>query len=122
QERYRVQRITYAILAHPTAVGVHDVADADHLHYMAIRYVQGTTLRDLLRDNGALPLDIILNIVKPIAAALHYAHQHGIIHRDVKPGNILVEPDGTVLLTDFGIARAADNTQTALTSHGHVIG
>jgi hypothetical protein len=121
-ERFRREAVTSANLEHPSIVRVYDVEQQGSLHYIAMRFVQGTTLRDILRDNGALPLDIILNIVKPIAAALHYAHQHGIIHRDVKPGNILVEPDGTVLLTDFGIARAADNTQTSLTAHGHVMG
>jgi serine/threonine protein kinase len=121
-ERFRREAVTSANLEHPSIVRVYDVEQQGNLHYIAMRFVQGTTLREILRDNGALPLDIILNIVKPIAAALHYAHQHGIIHRDVKPGNILVEPDGTVLLTDFGIARAADNTQTSLTAHGHVMG
>jgi hypothetical protein len=101
---------------------VYDVEQSGNLYYIAMRFVQGTTLRDILRDNGPLPLETIVGIVKPIASALHYAHQHGVIHRDVKPGNILVEPDGTVLLTDFGIARAADNSQSALTATGHVMG
>src|SRR5215213_917842 len=121
-ERFKREAVTAANLEHPSIVRVYDVEQQGSLHYIAMRYVQGTTLREILRDNGALPLDIILNIVKPIAAALHYAHRNGIIHRDVKPGNILVEPDGTVLLTDFGIARAADNTQSSLTAHGHVMG
>jgi serine/threonine-protein kinase len=109
-------------LEHPSIVRVFDVQQAGTMHYIAMRYVQGTTLREILRDNGALPLDAIINIVKPVAAALHYAHQRGVIHRDVKPGNILVEPDGTVLLTDFGIARAADGSQAALTATGQVMG
>jgi serine/threonine-protein kinase len=121
-ERFRREAVTSANLEHPSIVRVYDVEQSGNLYYMAMRFVQGTTLREILRDNGALPIDVIVNIIKPISAALHYAHQHGVIHRDVKPGNILVEPDGTVLLTDFGIARAADNTQSSLTAHGHVMG
>ena len=121
-ERFRREAVTSANLEHPAIVRVYDVEQAGSLHYIAMRYVQGTTLREILRDNGALPLDIALRIVEPIASALHYAHSHGVIHRDVKPGNILVEPDGTVLLTDFGIARAADNAQSSLTAVGHVMG
>jgi serine/threonine protein kinase len=121
-ERFRREAVTAANLEHPSIVRVYDVEQAGTLHYIAMRYVQGTTLRDILRDNGPLALESIVSIIKPIASALHYAHRHGVIHRDVKPGNILVEPDGSVLLTDFGIARAADNAQSALTATGHVMG
>jgi serine/threonine protein kinase len=121
-ERFRREAVTSANLEHPSIVRVYDVEQSGTLHYIAMRYVQGTTLRDILRDNGPLAIESIVGIVKSIASALHYAHRHGVIHRDVKPGNILVEPDGTVLLTDFGIARAADNAQSALTATGHVMG
>src|SRR3954471_4591624 len=121
-ERFKREAVTAANLEHPSIVRVFDVQQEGNLYYIAMRFVQGTTLREILRDNGPLPLDAIVNIVKPVASALHYAHQSGVIHRDVKPGNILVEPDGTVLLTDFGIARAADNSQSALTATGQVMG
>ncbi len=121
-ERFRREAVTAANLEHQSIVRVFDVQEEGGLHFIAMRYVQGTTLRNILRDNGPLPLDAIVNILKPVAAALHYAHQRGVIHRDVKPGNILVEPDGTVLLTDFGIARAADSSQVALTATGQVMG
>ncbi|HST04532.1 MAG TPA: protein kinase [Chloroflexia bacterium] len=121
-ERFKREAVTAANLEHPSIVRVYDVEQSGNLHYIAMRYVQGTTLRDILRDNGSLPPATCLKMIEPIAAALHYAHLHGVIHRDVKPGNILVEPDGTVLLTDFGIARAADNAQSSLTAHGHVMG
>ncbi|HET6312926.1 MAG TPA: protein kinase, partial [Chloroflexia bacterium] len=121
-ERFKREAVTAANLEHPAIVRVYDVQQEGHLHYIAMRYVQGTTLRDILRDNGPLPFDAILGITRTVAEALHYAHRHGVIHRDVKPGNILVEPDGTVLLTDFGIARAADSSQAALTATGSVMG
>jgi serine/threonine protein kinase len=121
-ERFKREAVTAANLEHPAIVRVYDVQQEGHLHYIAMRYVQGTTLRDILRDNGPLPFEIILGITRTVAEALHYAHRHGVIHRDVKPGNILVEPDGTVLLTDFGIARAADSSQAALTATGSVMG
>src|SRR5689334_11678552 len=115
-ERFKREAVTAANLEHPSIVRVYDVEQSGNLHYIAMRYVQGTTLRDILRDNGSLPPATCLKMIEPIAAALHYAHLHGVVHRDVKPGNILVEPDGTVLLTDFGIARAADNAQSSLTA------
>jgi serine/threonine protein kinase len=121
-ERFKREAVTAANLEHPSIVRVYDVEQSGNLHYIAMRYVQGTTLREILRDNGSLPPATCLKMIEPIAAALHYAHLHGVVHRDVKPGNILVEPDGTVLLTDFGIARAADNAQSSLTAQGHVMG
>jgi serine/threonine protein kinase len=121
-ERFRREAVTAANLEHPSIVRVYDVQQQGNIHFITMRFVQGTTLRDILRDNGSLPLPAALNIIKPVAAALHYAHRNGVIHRDVKPGNILVEPDGTVLLTDFGIARAMDNAQASLTAVGLVMG
>lgn len=121
-ERFKREAVTAANLEHPSIVRVFDVQQEGNLYYIAMRYVHGTTLRDILRDNGPLPLDAALNVVKPVASAVHYAHMRGVIHRDIKPGNILVEPDGTVLLTDFGIARAADYAQSALTATGQVMG
>lgn len=121
-ERFKREAVTSANLEHPNIVRVYDVQQEGNVHYIAMRFVQGHTLRDILRDNGPLPINAIVNIIRPVAEALHYAHRSGVIHRDVKPGNILVEPDGSVLLTDFGIARAADNAQSGLTATGLVMG
>lgn len=121
-ERFKREAVTSANLEHPNIVRVYDVQQESNIYYIAMRFVQGHTLRDILHDNGPLPINAIVNIITPMAEALHYAHQHGVIHRDVKPGNILVEPDGSVLLTDFGIARAADNAQAGLTATGLVMG
>lgn len=120
-ERFKREAVTAANLEHPNIVRVYDVQQEGNLHYIAMRYVQGTTLRDVLQDNGPLALETAVNVVLPVAQALHYAHKHGVIHRDVKPGNILVEPDGSVVLSDFGIARAA-SAQAGLTATGLVMG
>lgn len=119
-ERFRREAITAANLEHPNIVPVYDVREMDGLSYIAMRYVPGETLRERLRREGRLPLDQIGAIVRALAAALTYAHRRGVIHRDVKPGNILLEPDGRVLLADFGIARTAG--QSRVTATGEVVG
>ncbi|HEX8229087.1 MAG TPA: protein kinase [Chloroflexia bacterium] len=121
-ERFKREAVTAANLEHPNIVRVYDVQQDGSLHYISMRYVQGTTLRDILQDNGPLPLETAVNVIAPVAQALHYAHKNGVIHRDVKPGNILVEPDGLVVLSDFGIARAAGAGQAGLTATGLVMG
>ncbi|HEX8222080.1 MAG TPA: protein kinase, partial [Chloroflexia bacterium] len=121
-ERFKREAVTAANLEHPNIVRVYDVQQDGNLHYISMRYVQGTTLREILQDNGPLPVETAVNIVVPVARALHYAHKNGVIHRDVKPGNILVEPDGSVMLSDFGIARAAGAAQAGLTATGLVMG
>jgi hypothetical protein len=119
-ERFRREAVTAANLQHPNIVPVYDVREDEGLLYTAMRYVPGETLRERLTREGALPLDEIVRIVRAVAAALTHAHRQGVIHRDVKPGNILLEPNGNVLLTDFGIARTA--SQSHLTQTGQVLG
>ena len=119
-ERFRREAITAANLEHPNIVPVYDVREMDGLSYIAMRYVPGETLRERLRRESRLPLDQIVPIVGAVAAALSYAHRRGVVHRDVKPGNILLEPNGRVLLADFGIARTAG--QSRVTATGEVVG
>ena len=106
-----------ASLNHPHIVGVYDLVIEDDHQWLVMEYVEGTTLAELVRDNGALEADQAAPIIAQAASALAAAHERGIVHRDVKPSNILVRSDGHVKLTDFGIARAfADSslTQTGL--------
>src|SRR5690242_10371294 len=119
-ERFRREAILAANLEHPHIMPVYDVREDDGLWYLAMRYVPGETLRDVLNREGALPPARIATILKPIASALDYAHSHGVTHRDIKPGNILVEPNGNVVLTDFGIARSGGDAH--LTRAGQVLG
>ncbi|MDQ2810022.1 MAG: protein kinase [Chloroflexota bacterium] len=119
-ERFRREAILAANLEHPHIVPVYDVQEADGLWYIAMRYVPGESLREIVNREGALPLDRSGHILRPVADALDYAHSHGVVHRDIKPGNILVEPSGNVVLTDFGIARSGADAH--LTRAGQVMG
>ncbi len=96
-------------LAHPNIVTIYEVGSANGMHYIAMEFMHGKTARELLNEEGKLPPDRVLSIVKQVASALDYAHARGVIHRDVKPDNIALLEDGIVKLTDFGIARLAND-------------
>ncbi len=104
-------------LSHPNIVTIFDVGRSGDVAYIAMEFLQGRELRDVLNDEKLLPVDQVLDIVAQVALGLAYAHEHGIIHRDVKPSNIMVLRDGHAKITDFGIARmasAAVRTQTGM--------
>ncbi len=105
--RFLVEARSAARLEHPNIVAVYDAGVVDGVHYLAMEYVEGETLADVLaRINGPLPIDFAISVTTQVASALDYAHRRGVVHRDVKPSNILVQENGKVLLTDFGIAHA----------------
>ncbi|MBM3687005.1 MAG: Stk1 family PASTA domain-containing Ser/Thr kinase [Actinobacteria bacterium] len=118
--RFRREARAAAQLSHPHVVAVYDQGEADGLPYLAMEYVPGRTLRDVLRDYGALTPEQALTILDPVLEALIAAHDAGFVHRDIKPENILISDDGRVKVTDFGLARAVSNTTTATT--GMIIG
>ena len=104
-------------LSHPNIVTVYDVGKSGDIAYIAMEFLEGRELRDILDDEKCLPVDQVLDIVVQVALGLAYAHEHGIVHRDVKPSNIMVVHDGHVKITDFGIARMASSsvrTQTGM--------
>ena len=96
-------------LAHPSIVTVYDVGQ----NYFVMELLDGSTLHEILRDRGRLSFEETIAILEPVAAALDYAHARGTIHRDVKPGNVMVLPDGTPRLMDFGVAHLASSVMTA---------
>jgi serine/threonine-protein kinase len=119
-ERFIREAKSVARLAHPNVVGVFDQGADGTYVYLAMEYVAGCTLRDVLRERGALQPRAALDILEPVLAALGAAHLAGLVHRDMKPENVLIGDDGRVKVADFGLVRAVD-THTA-TSSGSLLG
>src|SRR5215510_13318189 len=112
-QRFHQEAVAAGRLTHPAIVAVHDVGEAEGRPFMVMEYIEGGTLADLLLGGRPLPMTEAVGIVVQVCAALDYAHRHGVVHRDIKPRNILVGP-GVTKVTDFGTARilGASHTQT----------
>ncbi|HET8977129.1 MAG TPA: protein kinase [Solirubrobacteraceae bacterium] len=120
--RFRREALAAARLVHPNIVQVFDFGfDAGHhQHFIVMEHVSGNSCAELLRDRGRLPVSQAIDIVAQACRGLDYAHRNGVVHRDVKPGNLLVSDSDVVKLADFGIARATD--QSSITQAGSVLG
>ena len=106
-DRFRREARAAAALSHPNVVTVHDWGETDDGAYLVLQLIEGVSLRDVLRVRSHLPVDEAVAVLAPVAAGLGAAHAAGLVHRDVKPENLLLGRDGTVRVTDFGLARAA---------------
>jgi len=120
RERFRREAQSAAALSHPNIVNVYDVGEDSGSNYIVMEWVDGQTLNDIIVRDGRLTVDVTADYSMQILDALEHAHRSGVIHRDIKPHNILITRDGHVKVTDFGIARAA--SASALTETGKVIG
>ncbi len=126
-ERFRREAIAVALLSHPNIVAVYDTLDdiigGERRQAVVMQLVNGKSLRQLLDEQKRLSPDLTMHIGQCVAAALDCAHQANLVHRDIKPGNILITPDGRVLLTDFGIAKGLyGNEDDDLTSPNVMMG
>ena len=122
----RFQREMEAVgkLDHPNLVHAHDAGEAEGQHYLVMEFLDGTDLRKLVRSSGPLPVADACEVVRQAALGLQYAHEHGLIHRDVKPSNLMLTRDGTVKVLDLGLARLTDETAMPgdMTGTGQVVG
>jgi serine/threonine-protein kinase len=120
-KRFRKEAQAAANLTHPNIVGIYDWGQLDSTYFIVMELVDGRSLREVLKSSGSLLPRRAVEISSEVAAALSVAHRGGLVHRDIKPGNILLAPDGMVKVTDFGIARAWDDS-AELTKTGAVMG
>jgi eukaryotic-like serine/threonine-protein kinase len=121
-ERFERESRAAAQLNHPNAVRIYDTGREDELVYLVMEHVDGPSLREVLRDRGQLEPITVAALGEQVASALGEAHAHGLVHRDIKPANILLSSDGTVKVTDFGIAKALSGADATLTTPGTVVG
>lgn len=119
-ERFHREAKAAAKLSHPNIVSIYDVGIDNDDHYIVMEYVPGNTLKDKIRDEGALKIPDVIKIAKDIAKGLAHAHLNNLVHCDIKPHNILMTADGHAKIADFGIARAV--TESTMTYSGSVIG
>ena len=120
--RFQMEAQAVALLSHPNIVSIYDVGDENGLPYLVMEYVEGSNLKEIIRRQGALAPSEAVNIGIQVCAALDHAHSKGIIHRDIKPHNILVTPGGRVKVTDFGLARVLSVPSATMTQSGTVMG
>jgi serine/threonine-protein kinase len=125
--RFRREAHSAAGLNHPAIVAVYDTgeevgADGTPQPYIVMEYVEGRTLRDILRSEGRLPARRALEITADVCSALDFSHRNGIVHRDIKPANVMITPAGAVKVMDFGIARAVADNSATVTQTANVIG
>src|SRR3954447_11030236 len=117
--RFKNEARLAGVLNHGNIVTIYDAGEEDGLFYIAMEYIEGVTLHSVLNQRKTLPPEDIINISKQVCAGLDHAHHHGVIHRDVKPANVMLEPDGTAKIMDFGIAKSGGG---GVTSTGQVLG
>jgi len=118
-ERFRREAKNAASLSHPNIVSIYDRGEAEGTYYIAMEYLDGRSMKELILSRGPAPVSVAVDYARQILAALRFAHRNGIVHRDIKPHNCLVDAEGHVKVTDFGIARAG---ASQMTEEGSIIG
>ncbi len=122
-ERFKSEIRLARRISHRNVVRTHDLGENAGVYYITMEYIEGRSLKELIRARGRLPVAVVLSVGKQLARALEIAHEQGVIHRDIKPANMVVEPDGVLKVMDFGIARLATRPeQSGVTQAGTIIG
>jgi serine/threonine-protein kinase len=119
-ERFKREARLAASLEHESIIPVYREGQAGRFLFITMKFIEGRTLEDIIESQGPLPVPVVMHVLRAVTSALAYAHEQGIVHRDVKSANIMVDSDGRVLVSDFGIARAAEDA--SLTSTGTMVG
>jgi serine/threonine protein kinase len=119
-ERFTREARTAAQLSHPHIIPVYAVKQTGNVVYFVMKFVVGRSLESVIKEVGAMPIPVVQTVLGQVGSALGHAHRRGVVHRDMKPGNVMLDEDGWVVVTDFGIAKVAD--QEALTQTGGVVG
>src|SRR5206468_2778003 len=118
-ERFRREAKNAASLSHPNIVSIYDRGKAEGTYYIAMEFLDGRSLKELIVGRGPAPIKTAVEYTRQVLAAIGFAHKHGIVHRDIKPHNVLVGPEGRLKVTDFGIARSGASEMTEV---GSIIG
>src|SRR5881409_4233412 len=118
-ERFRREAKNAAGLSHPNVVSIYDRGEAEGTYYIAMEFLDGRSLKELIVSRGPAPIPVAIDYARQILSALRFAHRNGIVHRDIKPHNVLVDSEGRVKVTDFGIARAG---VSEMTEAGSIVG
>jgi serine/threonine-protein kinase len=121
-DRFRSEIRLARRISHRNVVRTHDIGEVDGLYYITMEFVEGSSLKDLIVSRGRLPAAAVVSIGKQLCRALEVAHEAGVIHRDIKPQNMVVEADGTLKVMDFGIARLQSRSDAGHTQAGMVVG
>ncbi|HEX6350952.1 MAG TPA: serine/threonine-protein kinase [Candidatus Dormibacteraeota bacterium] len=120
KERFQQEAVAVAQLRHPHILAIYDYGETDGVTYIVTEFVDGGTLSEQM--GKPLPLEYVTEVLSPIAGALDYAHRRGILHRDIKPSNVLMQLDGTPVLSDFGLAKMMTSTTQRITQSGMIVG
>ena len=120
-DSFRRESQNAASMTHPNIVNIYDVGREGNIHYIVMELIEGRALSDLIKEQGPMPYPKVIVLSKQIAAALSFAHKNHIIHRDVKPHNVMITPNGTAKITDFGIAKAV-NAATIVDNTDGIVG
>ncbi|MGI9102944.1 MAG: protein kinase domain-containing protein [Terriglobales bacterium] len=118
-QRFRNEARNAGVLNHPNIITIYDAGEQEGMFYIAMEFIEGRTLQELLRAQKVLPVEKVIDVLRQVCAGLDFAHHKGVIHRDIKPANIMIEPDGTAKIMDFGIAKGGGS---GLTGTGEVLG